>query len=308
MDYMAPIKALADETRLRLFAVLARHELNVNELTDLFSMGQSRISRHLRILSDAGLLELRRQGQWSFYKREKIDSQVNEMAEKVIALVAGWPKLRDDLDRASALISARNLESKRFFADIAVKRWEAMKADLDGGADLDGYIIDWLEENGTVVDVGCGMGDLILRLKDHCRYVIGVDHAPTMLEQVRNRLHENQVGIDLRIGDAAHLPLGDGEADALILNMVLHHLPQPDRVFRELGRVTRQGGQLLVAELDAHGLDSVARRYGDVWMGFSEPDLRDWLTQGGWELNRCRSVAIGLGMSSHIISAKKISK
>ncbi len=306
MDCMAPIKALADETRLRLFTVLASHELNVNELTALFSMGQSRVSRHLRILSDAGLVSSRRQGQWTFYRGDAADLRVNSMAERVIALVEDWPELKDDHSKAAALISTRSSESTRFFADIAAKRWSAMKDELDGGADLDGQLMAWLDENGTVADVGCGMGDLLLRLCGHCHHVIGVDHAPTMLEQLRMRLQEKQSGVDLRIGDAAHLPLGNNEADALILNMVLHHLPQPQTVFTELSRVTRQGGQLLVAELDTHTRNTVAKRYGDVWLGFSQADLFDWLKRGGWELGRSRMLSIGLGMRSHIISAKKI--
>lgn len=305
MDYLAPIKALADETRLRLFSVLARHELNVNELTSLFSMGQSRISRHLRILSDAGLVSSRRQGQWIFYRRKTEDRKVNEMSGGVISLVEGWPELEDDLSRASAIVAARISESKRFFASVNERNWEEMKSDLDGGVDLDGRIVDWLEERGTVADIGCGTGDLLVRLRTVCRHVIGVDHVPQMLERARSRLAENSSSVDLRIGDVSHLPLGDGEADAMVMNMVLHHLPQPEAVFAELARVTRHGGQLIVAELETHALESVTRRFGDVWQGFSGSDLMDWLDRGGWRTVRHEVIPIGLGIRAHLVSAKK---
>ncbi len=305
MDYVFPLKALADETRLRLFAVLTRHELNVNELTALFAMGQSRISRHLRILSDAGLIVLRRQGQWSFYRRNRSDAGLLGMTDGIMAWLETWPDLVEDLAGAASLIAARNQESRRFFATVAGKNWTAMKNELDGGADLDGRIVDWLENKGTVADIGCGMGDLLLRLAGICRHVIGVDHAPAMLEQLQARLRDNQASVDLRIGDAAHLPLGDGEADVMILNMVLHHLPQPDSVFRELTRVTRGGGQLLVAELDSHSQDNLARRFGDVWHGFAGSDLIEWLKQAGWTPTRHECLPIGLGLKAHLISAKK---
>lgn len=305
MDPLAPIKALADETRLRLFAVLSSYELNVNELTALFGMGQSRISRHLRILSDAGLVAVRRQGQWSFYRGQASRSRASRLASGMMELLGDWPVLADDLGRASALIANRNSESRRFFADVSGKRWSALKLELDGGADLDGQVIDWLEERETVADIGCGMGDLLLRLAGLCRHVIGVDHAPAMLEQLRVRVLEEKRAIDLRIGDVSHLPLGDGEADALVLNMVLHHLPQPGTVFHELARVTRNGGQLLLAELDVHSRESVARQFGDVWMGFSQSDLRDWLEQAGWEIDRKQNQNIGLGLKAHLISARK---
>lgn len=306
MDYLAPIKALADETRLRLFSVLSRHELNVNELTLLFAMGQSRISRHLRILSDSGLLSSRRQGQWIFYRRQADDAKLNEMSRALASLVEGWPELQGDLSRAAAIVSSRISESKRFFDSIAERNWEEMKSELDGGADLDGRIIDWLEERGTVADIGCGTGDLLLRLGAHCRHMIGVDHVPPMLEQARSRVSEKYPTADLRIGDVSHLPLGDGEADALVMNMVLHHLPQPEAVFPELARVTRQGGQLILAELDSHAREGVARRYGDVWLGFSDSDLGVWLDRGGWQPLRRQLLPIGFELRAHLISAKKL--
>lgn len=304
---MAPIKAIADETRLRLLLVLAEVELNVNELTKLFDMGQSRISRHLRILSDAGLVSSRRQGQWSFYRRNGSDGRVVAMTDGVMAIIGNWTEPQMDLVRAREIVRSRSQTSDMFFSDMAAKKWAKLKEELTGPVDLDAQILEWLEERGTVADIGCGTGDLLLQLQKVCRHAIGVDHVPAMLGELKRRLTEPGT-VDVRIGDVYHLPLRDGEADALVLNMVLHHLAQPDRVFSELKRVTRPDGQLLLVELDVHTQADVARRYGDVWMGFSGSDLENWLLEGGWSIVRKQGVGIGLGLRAHIISAKNTKK
>ncbi|MBN1938372.1 MAG: ArsR family transcriptional regulator, partial [Candidatus Aminicenantes bacterium] len=177
------LKALADETRLRLFQLARVYELNVNEIVEALGMGQSRISRHLKILSEAGLLTARRDGMWTFY-RASASPESSRFAAAVGAPESG-PFARD-LDRARLIRDERARESKRFF-DAVAGDWRDMKRSLIGEADLDAFILRHLPRCTVAADLGCGSGDQIPLLLKKAGRVIGVDRAPQMLEEARRR-------------------------------------------------------------------------------------------------------------------------
>ena len=217
------LKALSDETRLRLALVLQRYELSVNELVTLLAMGQSRVSRHLKILAEAGLIHARRDGLWVFYSAME-GGPGRRFLDSVLPFALEDSSGRADLDMAARIIEERTSRTRQFFNSIA-EDWDELNREVLGEFRLPEAVVDILEHHRaetsrlceTCVDLGCGTGEVVELLRHNCREVIGVDGSPRMLELARRRFGEDSAGVSLRIGELDHLPLRDGEAPALIL-------------------------------------------------------------------------------------------
>jgi len=278
---LTALRALADDTRLRFYNILSHQELNVNEIVRVMEMGQSRVSRHLKILTEAGLLSSRRDGLWVYYSTNEA-KDIEPLGSAVRALIERDPSVRADLLRTQEIVRERSRRTQRFFDSIAGS-WEELKREIYGEFDLNAEIMRHVNESRTAVDVGCGTGDLIDLLQKKADRVIGVDSSPGMLEQARRRF-EGQNRIELRLGEVEHLPLSDSEADLAVMNMVLHHISQPEAAIREVGRILKPGDAFLIAELEKHGLDSMRETFGDRWLGFDRKDMRRWFTNAGFTL------------------------
>ena len=192
MTLLQTLKALADDTRLRLYHLLAGGELNVNEIARVLGMGQSRVSRHLKILTEAGLLAPRRDGLWVYYAAARPPG-AEPLLAAVGALLQAEPRAREDLRRAAEVLQERGRTTRRFFDSVAGS-WEEMKRDILGDFDLNGAIAGLLAPctaDGTAaagarwrtaLEVGCGTGELLALLAERAGQAIGVDSSPGMLE------------------------------------------------------------------------------------------------------------------------------
>ena len=304
MNTLRYLKALSDETRLRLALVLSYYELSVNELVSLLNMGQSRISRHLKILTEAGLLQSRRDGLWVFYSAEQ-DGPGHKFLESIIAFMQGEDSFRCDLDMASRIIEDRALRTRQFFNEIA-DDWDEMNREVLGDFSLPEVILQAVPEHcGVAADLGCGTGEVLERLRGVCRELIGVDDSPRMLELARRRFGDNMNGISLRIGELDYLPLRDGEADFICINLVLHHLSRPTGSLGEIARVLHPGGFVLVTDFDQHGQEAMRTRYGDRWLGFSQDELTVALENAGLVVVDYRRQMVKKGLALHLILARK---
>lgn len=295
-------KALADETRLRLLHLILHHEMNVQEITAVMGMGQSRISHHLKILSDSGLLHSRRDGLWTFYAAADNGSGARFISA-VRYLMDGHEILQQDLQRARSVVEERSRQTQRFFDSIA-ESWPAMQNALIGREDWPQVLDAHIPPCRVAVDLGCGSGELLPLLGRHAASVIGVDKTPRMLELARRRC-DGRAGVELRIGELEHLPLRDGEADFAMLHMVLHHLPQPQRAVAEAGRILQAGGTFLIVDFDRHGDETLRRRYGDRWLGFSAAEIGHWLQQSGFTPLGRERMAVQHGLSVCFHTARK---
>lgn len=284
MPILAVLKALADSTRLRMLAILSGRELAVNEIGRVLGMGQSRVSRHLRILAEAGLLDSRRDGLWVYYSAGG-GHEAQPLVAGVLERIAGEPQQRADRERAMEVLRERQSRTRRFFDSIAGS-WEKLRRELLGGFDLNRALAERAAPDGAprcrkALDVGCGTGELLACLADRAETVVGVDSSPGMLEQARRRFR-GRAGVELRLGEAEHLPVRDGEADLAVMSMVLHHLSRPEEALREAARVLQPGRSLLIAELGRHGEESLRERFGDRWLGFEPSSVEAWLREAGF--------------------------
>lgn len=308
MKLLTQTKALADDTRLRLLGVLSRHELNVGEIVQVMGMGQSRISRHLKILMDAGFVVCKRNGLWAFYATAA-GNGAQALLGAVLEGLRDVPEHERDLKSADAVLQERRQSTVRFFDELAAD-WIRMSHEILGEFDLSAVILDHLArsgitaQRGVVADLGCGPGLMLGLMAGQASQVIGVDNSSRMLDAAAKHLPEGQ-DVSLRIGDLEHLPLRDGEADAAVMSLVLHHLASPQAGLAETGRVLRPGGQLILADFLSHDNETMRLRYGDRWLGFAATDLDTWLRRAGFQDVAACVYEVNMGLQLQVVTARQ---
>lgn len=304
-DILKNIKALADDTRLRLAYILWHYELSVNELVTLLNMGQSRVSRHLKILSDAGLLQARRDGLWVFYKAV----EEGENKDFLASLFSYLSKdLQNDLDVASRIIEERAIKTRQFFNSIA-DDWDELNKEVLGTFSLPKEVKKSVPATCKMaVDLGCGTGEVLDKLLEVSENVIGVDGSPKMLDLARRRFNDNLTKLShlsLRIGELDHLPLRDNEADFACINLVLHHLSDPRIALSEIERVLAPRGLLFISDFVQHKEEKMRRNYGDRWLGFSRENLEAYLQEFGFNITQYKTQKVKMGLQLHLLIAQK---
>ena len=303
---MSPIfKALADDTRLRLVHILFHFELSVNELVRLMGIGQSRVSRHLKILAEAGLLRSRRDGLWVFYSAPP----AGVMHDFLLAIEPFMPttdQFSADLTLAAQAMEERARKTRQFFNVIA-DDWDALNHEILGDFDLPGHVARAMPKNCAVaVDLGCGTGEVLARLLPLAGTVIGVDGSARMLELCKSRLgaqNQENAAVSLRIGELSHLPLANQEADFACLNLVLHHLARPTIIFPEIRRILKPGGQFFIADFHSHEDEKMRECYGDHWLGFDCAQIEQALEQNGFKIQHTEHAPVGRQLKMFLISA-----
>jgi ArsR family transcriptional regulator len=305
MKIINSFKALSDETRLRIFNLLLNHELNVNEIVAVLKMGQSRISRHLKILADSGLVKIRRDGLWAFYSA-LANGDSKAVADICLDAVKNEPLCLDDLKSLEKFILDRGERRREFFNSIAGEISE-IKRDILGDIPLNDIIAELIGEENSVADLGCGNGDLLKILVSKGKNVIGVDRSPVMLKEAEKKLKGIKSGLyDLRLGEIEHLPIRENESGSAVLSMVLHYVDRPAMAIEECARVIKSGGLLLVADIGAHGNESLRHDYGHKWLGFDENLIISWIESAGFEIKEVQRLKGAMGLDINIFKGVKI--
>jgi ArsR family transcriptional regulator len=272
------LKSLADSTRLALLAVLRHGAFNVSELCLVLGQRQPTISRHLRILLDAEVLTCRREGREIYYQLQDppLDPLVAAVMERAEAFRHGESEAR-----LAAVWEARRHRSRAFFDDVAPDH-DHGRQDFLGSPDCVPLILQRLAGGGSVADVGAGTGRLLPALAASAARIVAIDASAAMLERARSATAQiGDTPIEFRLGDLEHLPLEDGEVDAAIAHMVLHHAPDPSRALTELSRVVTPGGRVLVGDFLPHSNEWMREELADQWLGLAEQDLRQWMEAAG---------------------------
>ena len=303
MELIKCFKALSDNTRLRLLYVLQQYELHVNEIVLVVDMIQSGVSRHLKILLDSGLLTSRRDGSFTYYSAAKNDTTIS-----LIRLVENNLDHKDitrrDLEKSREMIKIRQNRTKRFFKIIA-PQWDRLKKEVFGNFDLNSMIKEKVGFKGKIADLGCGTGELIERLsKETSHNFIGIDYSPEMLEQARLRLSGTN-NAELRLGELEHLPMKNEEIDTAIMNMVLHHISQPELPIAEAYRVLKPEGLFILSDFQKHDQKNINEIMGGSWFGFEKEKIKTWLTEAGFHLRTIDSYPVNHGLTINVFTAQK---
>ncbi len=285
------LKTLADPTRVRILALLEREELAVQELMEVLGMAQSRVSRHLGILREGGLLRDRREGTYVFYRFAAPTAgawgDAWALAQRELA---GDALAARDAAALVRVLEARASRARSFF-DAVGPEWDALRKVFHDDALRARAIAHLVPADWTVADIGTGTGILATELARLGMHVIAVDHSPRMLEAARAKLSEEGLAearegagrVELRAGEASALPLTDAEAHAALAHMVLHYLPAPLDALREMARVVRPGGVVVVVDFVRHEAEWMREELGVLWLGFPPDEVAGWFREVGLE-------------------------
>ena len=275
-------RTLGDPTRVRILALLEQEELAVHELMEALGMAQSRVSRHLGILRDAGLLRDRREGTFALYRFERpAPGPWSEGFALARRSLGADPVAERDRLALRRVLDARAARSRSFFEAVGPE-WDALRKVWNDDALRARALARVLPRDLVVADVGTGTGTLALELAAAGMRVIAVDHSQAMLEAARRKLAEAGTnGVELRHGEAEALPLADGEVDAAFAHLVLQYLPAPGRALAELARVVRPGGAVVVVDFVRHDREWMRQELGVVWLGLEPQEVAGWLAEAG---------------------------
>ena len=277
-------KTLADPTRLRILALLEREELAVQELMEVLGMAQSRVSRHLGILRDAAVVRDRREGTFVLYQLALPQSGPWRAAwEVAVADLRQDPGSQRDEAALARVLEARTSRSRSFF-DAVGPEWDALRKVWSDDLLRARALVRLVPEGLRAVDVGTGTGVLALELAQLGVRVVAVDRSSRMLDAARARMDAAGVaGIELRAGDASALPLADGEVDAAFAHMVLQYLAAPGEALREMARVVRPGGRVVVADFTSHERTWMREELGVLRLGFGREEVAGFFEAAGLE-------------------------
>jgi SAM-dependent methyltransferase/DNA-binding transcriptional ArsR family regulator len=277
-------KAFADKNRLRILLVLERGPLNVSEISSVLHLEQSNVSRHLRVLLDAGLVRKEGRAGWIYYNIDRSDRFSSSLLDIVYEGREYLPSFGHDMGELARCYQAR-VESSREFFDGVAEEWPLIRKLLPDPAGYIESVIPLLGKPSRVLEIGCGRGSIISRLASISDEVLGVDNSDRMLSSARSLIAELGIGnrAEVRLGDAEHLPVGDSSVDAVFIHMVLHHAGEPSAVLREAGRVLRIGGRCVIVELLKHDSQEMKLVHGDLWPGFDVSEVEMMVTRAGLE-------------------------
>ncbi|HEX2163324.1 MAG TPA: methyltransferase domain-containing protein [Thermoanaerobaculia bacterium] len=284
------LAVLADAARGRVLLLLEDQEMAVSELCQVLQQPQSTVSRQLKALSDGGWLASWREGTSNLYRMAGgLDPAAAELWRLVRGEVAALPAARQDRQRRAAVLRARRARSREFFAESAGE-WDRLRRELFGARAEAVPLLGLLDPAWTLGDLGCGTGATAELLAPFVDRVIAVDESDEMLAAAGARL-AGLPGAELRRGALEALPVADGELDAAVLMLVLHHLPDPAAVLAEAARALGPGGRLLVVDMLAHDRVRFREEMGHQWLGFEPDRLERWLAVAGFAAVRVAPLA-----------------
>lgn len=284
------IRAAGDPTRLRLLALLSRAELTVSELTQILGQSQPRLSRHLKLMTSAGLLNRFQEGSWVFFRlaeRGHGASLARYLAEKIRS---DDPTIARDIERLDGVRRQRAEHAAAFFRAHAAE-WNQIRALHIAEADVDSAILEILgpQPVGHHLDLGTGTGRLLCLLAPKALSGVGIDLSREMLAIARNALDKPDLRhIQVRQGDVYALGVEAGSVDLVTLHLVLHYLDDPGAALLEAARCLKPGGRCLIVDFAPHSLEFLREEHAHRRLGFTNDEIAGWCRQAGMAVETTR--------------------
>ena len=282
-EIVAALKAAAEPTRLRILLLLAAGELNVKDLTQVLGHSQPRISRHLKLLAEAGLIERFREGSWAYFHVSD-RTHGGRLALDLLGLVDETdPVIERDRERSEALKREREAATQSYFRNHAAD-WDRIRALHVAESEVEEAMGQALGPGpfNLLVDLGTGTGRTLEFLADRFERGLGFDLNQAMLAYARSKLaRAHLTRAQVRHGDIYALSLPDGVADAVVMHQVLHFLAQPALAIREAARVLAPGGKLLIVDFAPHDLEFLREEHAHDRLGFAPGQVAQWMQDAG---------------------------
>jgi ArsR family transcriptional regulator len=277
------LRALSDPTRIRIVALLEKDELSVVELQEITRMGQSRISTHLGLLQDSGLVQSRREGKRTFYKlAQPSNGTAGDVVQLAVRGSRELPEHPSDQINLKRIVNRRQEQAQVFFNQVAGRfdrvygpgrSWQAF-----------GHLLLRILPPFVVADLGAGEGLLSELLARRCKKVIAVDNSEKIVAFGAAKAKKNNLkNLEFRLGDLQNPPIEPESVDLAILSQALHHSEDPGEAIASAHRILRRHGQIMILDLLKHRFERARELYGDRWLGFPESDLQRWLEAAGFK-------------------------
>jgi ubiquinone/menaquinone biosynthesis C-methylase UbiE/DNA-binding transcriptional ArsR family regulator len=309
------LRALADQTRLRIMRLLSAMELAVGELAQVLGQSQPRVSRHVRILCDAGLAERRKEGSWVFLRSAVAEhtapplgaaaARLLNLAEAEDASFAA--RCAEDRRHLAAIRASREATAAAYFARHA-EQWDTIRSLHSSDGRVEAALAEALGNAplGALLDVGTGTGRIAELFAARATRVSAFDKSPEMLRIARARLqHLPHDSVDFVQGDFTTLPFPAAAFDTVLIHQVLHYAQEPEKVLAEAARVARPGGQIAIVDFAAHDREELRTQHAHARLGFSDEQMLALLTEAGFAAQPARALP-GKPLTVKIWTARRL--
>ena len=282
---LAALRAIGEDTRLRLVALLRHGELTVTDLTEICGQSQPRISRHLKLLADAGLVDRHREGAWVYFALVA-DGPLRQIADDVLDTIDPLDRVfAGDLDRLALVRSKRAAAAQAYFARVAAD-WDEVRSLHAPEAVVEAAIVETVGDRryDALLDIGTGTGRMLELLAGQADRLVGLDASHSMLAVARANLERAELHagrVELRQGDVYAMPFERAAFDLVVVHQVLHYLDDPARAVAAAARLVAPGGRLLVVDFAPHSLEFLQAEHNHQRLGFRPDTVAGWMTQAG---------------------------
>ncbi|MBL0374500.1 metalloregulator ArsR/SmtB family transcription factor [Rhizobium sp. KVB221] len=282
------LKASAEPTRMRLLVLLSSGDLTVSDLTEILGQSQPRISRHLKLLAEAGLVERYQEGAWAWF-RLKRDGAASGLVRTIIDEAShADPVMTRDQARLGQVRAARAERAQAYFSQNAAG-WDDLRKLHISEAKVEKALRELVGDRpvDSFLDLGTGTGRLLQLFEGLYRHGTGIDASREMLAVARANLERSGIAkATIRLGDIFNLPLEGGQYDLVSIHQVLHYLESPEVAIEEAARMLRPGGRLVIVDFAPHGIDALRGEHHHARLGFSHAQMETWLANSGLEIVR----------------------
>jgi ubiquinone/menaquinone biosynthesis C-methylase UbiE len=285
------LKAAGEETRLRILFLLSEGELSVSDLTDILKQSQPRISRHLKLLSKAGLVRRHREGAWAFFRLSQ-NGILRQFAPVLAALDPQDATLALDRINLDLIRQTKREAAEAFFAGLA-PQWDQIRALHAPEAEVEDAMLSMLEgvSYRHMIDIGAGTGRMLQLFGPRAERAIGLDVSRDMLAVARANLEKTGLAhIELRQGDVNAPPSDLGRFDLAVMHQVLHYFDDPARALRQTAQLLSPSGHVMIIDFASHTMESLREEQGHRRLGFGREQMTQWLNEAGLDVVADRSI------------------
>jgi ubiquinone/menaquinone biosynthesis C-methylase UbiE/DNA-binding transcriptional ArsR family regulator len=282
-ELLAGLKAVAETTRLRILFALSHGEMNVTELTQLLQQSQPRVSRHLKLMAEAGLISRHKEGNWVLFRQREAGMGGVLSRALVDMLPAQDPQIKEDLKRLSEIRRQRQEQAAAYFASNAAQ-WQQLRSLHVREDEVEGQMLALLGKRkfDTVLDLGTGTGRMLEVLAPKARQLWGLDQSRDMLAIARANLDQRNIKqAQVRQADIYELPFSDDTADLISIHQVLHFLDDPQSALLEARRVLKPGGEMIIVDFAPHELEELRTAHAHRRLGISAEQMAGYFARAG---------------------------
>jgi ubiquinone/menaquinone biosynthesis C-methylase UbiE/DNA-binding transcriptional ArsR family regulator len=286
------LRTAGEETRLRILALLCAGELTVSDLTEILGQSQPRISRHLKVMVETGLVARHREGSWVFYRLAEGTHEA-ELTRLIVGSLDPSDRVTGaDRERFATVRAQRSAAAQAFFAKLA-PQWDRLRSLHVSEKSVESAIVEVLGDKslGNVLDLGTGTGQILKLLAPRAQRAVGVDASHAMLSVARANMQAAGFGnIELRQGDIYALSLPRNAFDLVVIHQVLHYLDDPQRAVAEAARLVAPAGRLMVIDFAAHQVEQLRETAGHRRLGFTHEQIASWMQAADLEAKWARDL------------------